>query len=113
MLLADLSLVRQARGWSLAAQFRAEGLNQRAPIGILKRRFALSLGTHPNRRRPHRVRLETWEDVPVDVRFEIAETFVIQLERPRRQCDRAAHSDRLVKECASVVGWHQMDFSRV
>src|SRR5579862_5772362 len=105
----DLSPGCDAGPWDLAVQFGRKCLDELAPVGIFKRHFAFRLGPHPYRCCAHRVRLEAWEDVPVDVRFEIAETFVIELERRCSKRDRAADRHRLIEKSARMGGRQKMN----
>ena len=80
-----------------------------APVGIFKCHFAFRLGPHPYRCRAHQIRLKRGKTCQWTCGSEIAETFVIELERRCSKRDRAADRHRLVEKSARFRGRQQMN----
>src|SRR5579862_4109258 len=72
---------------------------------LLELLHPLGSGPHPHRAEAQRFFFarETREHMPMDVRFEIAQAFVVQLERLDHGVDRLGHGANLIEERARLV----------
>src|SRR5262249_48411509 len=82
------SLRREARVGKAGGNLLAQSAQEGGTVGAAEQDFALALRSQPHWTAPKLIALVTWEQMPMDVSFLIAEAVVVHLPWPHGRRDR-------------------------
>src|ERR1700691_3810519 len=106
---------RDARIGETDRKLGADGSDKRAAVIFVKRYLSFGLGAEPDWSAPQFVGFVfiAWQQMPMHVRFRIAQAFVVHLPWLDDGGDRFGHHAHFVGECSRDVGGHQVELGRV